>query len=145
MIGFARTEPSAPNNLNLTQDLVNKELVITWSNTAGVATDGFVIKRQKIDGSETTYFTVDGQNNTAYTDGGIELCQTYRYTVGAYNECHPDYATGDATFSNTDVTGNISQDLSNVISSLDASIAYYPDRVRLEWDVFGSFSQVDRF
>ncbi|MEL6561373.1 MAG: LamG-like jellyroll fold domain-containing protein, partial [Bacteroidota bacterium] len=144
VIGFTRETPRAPNNLSLIQDLDNKELQLTWNNRDDLSTDGYVVKREKLDGSDVTYFTIDGKDNTSFTDNGIELCQTYRYTVGSFNECNSDEES-DANFASSDVTGNISQDLTNMISAFDASKAYYPDRVRLEWDVFGSLSQVDRF
>lgn len=137
--GFTSKVPNAPTDMSISQDLVNKTLNLSWTNPNGNNADSWIITRTKADGSdEITYTTALG--TTSYTDSDLELCQTYSYTIGAVNEC----AT-DGNYATTSLTGNVSTDLSDAISSMEASKGYYSNSVQLEWTVNGSLSNIDRF
>lgn len=139
VMGFTSKEPSVPTNATITQDLTNKTIKLTWSNPNGNNADSWIISRKKFDGSDETEFTTS-LNTTTYTDDALELCQTYSYTLGAVNEC----AT-DGVFATTDLTGNISTDLSDAMATTEASKGYLPDGVQVEWTLNGSLSNIDRF
>lgn len=139
--GFSSTPPLEPIGVTAENDLVNNQVIITWENQTDNNADSWKIKRKEAgegDG-ETSYFDVD-LTSTNYEDDNLQICQSYLYSVAAINEC----AT-DGVFSNTEVTGNISQDLSGLITGLECSKGYYPSSVRLQWEIDGGLSQVDRF
>ncbi|MEL6561842.1 MAG: LamG-like jellyroll fold domain-containing protein, partial [Bacteroidota bacterium] len=138
--GFTSQPPSSPSNLVVSSG--NNALNISWTNSNGNNADGYVLKRLKVaDNSETT-INISDPATSSYTDSNIEECETYRYTIGAINECT---GNNDPVYSNTTQTGLLGVDLSNVITSLDASKGYFGNTVRLEWVVNGGLSLIDRF
>lgn len=139
VMGFTSKAPSVPTNATITQDLVNKQLKIDWTNPSGNNADSWIIKRSKFDGSSEVEFTT-ALGTTSYDDTDLELCETYSYTLGAVNECSPD-----GEFATTDLTGNISTDLSGAIATMEASKGYLSDAVQVEWSLNGSLSNIDRF
>ncbi len=130
---------SAPTNMTITQDLPNKTLKLDWTNPSGNNADSWIIKRKKFDGTDEVEFTT-ALGTTKYDDADLELCQTFSYTIGAVNEC-----ASDGNFATTDLTGNISTDLSDAIKNMEASKGYFSDAVQLEWEMNGSLSNIDRF
>ena len=138
--GIAYEPPTAPTNLTVVVDNANDEFDISWTNPSNSFADGFILTREKEDGSDKIEIVFDGTGTTSYSDSNIEICQTYRYKIAATNECSPD-----GVVSNTTQTALLGQDLSNVIESLSASKGYFGDAVRLEWEINGGLSQVDRF
>ena len=137
--GFTSKVPSVPTNATITQDLTNKQLKLAWTNPSGNNADSWIIKRSKFDGSSEVEFTT-ALGTTSYDDTDLELCETYSYTLGAVNECSPD-----GEFATTDLTSNISTDLSDAIATMEASKGYLSDAVQVEWSLNGSLSNIDRF
>ncbi|MBL6445418.1 T9SS type A sorting domain-containing protein [Fulvivirga sp. 29W222] len=137
--GKTSSPPSPPTEMTITQDLANKTLVLNWTTPEGSNADSWIIRRSNFDGSNTVEFTTD-LATTTYTDADLKLCQTYSYTIGAVNECSPD-----GNFATTDLTGNISTDLSDAIASIQASKGYFGDAVQVEWELNSSLSNIDRF
>ncbi len=137
--GKTSSPPSPPTEMTITQDLANKTLVLNWTTPEGSNADSWIIRRSNFDGSNTVEFTTD-LATTTYTDADLKLCQTYSYTIGAVNECSPN-----GNFATTDLTGNISTDLSDAIASIQASKGYFGDAVQVEWELNSSLSNIDRF
>ncbi|MCU0430171.1 MAG: hypothetical protein MUF42_09390 [Cytophagaceae bacterium] len=137
--GFTSKPPLAPSNMSLTQNLVTKTIHVTWTNPSGNNADSWIIKRKKFDGTDEVTFTT-ALGVTHFSDSDLQLCQTYSYSIAAVNEC-----AAEGVYATTDLTGNVSTDLSNAISSMTATKGYLPDAVQLEWSLNGSLSNIDRF
>ncbi|MEM9338636.1 MAG: LamG-like jellyroll fold domain-containing protein [Bacteroidota bacterium] len=138
--GFASEAPSAPTNLSVVVDDDNNELDISWSNSPDSYADGFILRREKEDGSDPVEIVFNNTNTTTYSDSDIQICQTYRYKIAATNEC----AT-DGVYSNETQIGLLGKDIEDVLESVTASKGYYSDQILIEWEINGSLSQVDRF
>ncbi len=139
-VGYTSRPPKAPVNLAVVVDDVNNELDISWEDPADSRADGYILRRERTDGSDPLEFVIDDIATTSYSDANLEICTTYRYKIGATNEC-----STEGVFSDITQTGLLGQDLSDVISGVTASKGYFGDAVRVEWDINGSLSQVDRF
>ncbi|WOK07346.1 LamG-like jellyroll fold domain-containing protein [Imperialibacter roseus] len=137
--GFTSKPPTAPNDLAVVVDNVNNELDITWTNPSNSYASGFILRREKLDGSNTVDIEL-ANTVTSYSDADISICETYRYKIAATNACSPD-----GVFSNTTQTGLLGLDIDDVLSSINASKGYFSNEVLLEWEIKGSLSQVDRF
>ncbi|WP_338391222.1 LamG-like jellyroll fold domain-containing protein [Fulvitalea axinellae] len=137
--GRTSKTPEYPTNFAITEDVPKGEIKLTWANPSNNNADSWILRKSKSDGSDETSIDL-GLGTTSYTDSDVESCQSYRYSIASKNEC----AT-DGVFSPVDKTGNLTRDLSNKITDLEVSKGYYPNSVRLEWEVDGSLSEIDRF
>ncbi|NMM49539.1 LamG-like jellyroll fold domain-containing protein [Marinigracilibium pacificum] len=137
--GRTSSIPAAPTEMSIVQNLANKSLEISWTAPEGSNADSWIIRRANFDGSNVVEFTTD-LGTTSYIDTDLKLCQTYSYTIGAVNECAPD-----GNFATTDLTGNISTDLSDAIAFTEASKGYFGDAVQIEWGLNSNLSNIDRF
>ncbi|MEO9853177.1 MAG: LamG-like jellyroll fold domain-containing protein [Reichenbachiella sp.] len=137
--GFTSQPPVSPNDLSVFVDQVNNQFDISWTNPGGNNADGFVLRRENEDGSGVVDIPL-GAGITTYTDDQVVICQTYRYKIAATNEC-----SASGVFSNTTQTALLGKDLSNVIAFVEASKGYFSNSVRIEWEINGSLSAVDRF
>ncbi|MEP1095870.1 MAG: LamG-like jellyroll fold domain-containing protein [Cyclobacteriaceae bacterium] len=137
--GFTSQPPVSPNDLSVFVDQVNNQFDISWTNPGGNNADGFVLRRENEDGSGVVDIPL-GAGITTYTDDQVVICQTYRYKIAATNEC-----SASGVFSNTTQTALLGKDLSNVIAFVKASKGYFSNSVRIEWEINGSLSVVDRF
>lgn len=138
--GFTSEAPAAPTGLTVVVDDDNNELDISWTNPSNSYADGFILRREREDGSDAVDIVIDNTTTTSYSDSDIAICQTYRYKIAATNECSPD-----GVFSNTTQTGLLGLDIDDVISDVNASKGYFGSEVLIEWEINGSLSQVDRF
>lgn len=139
VLGNTSYPPSVPTNFNLVESIPNENITLSWSNPSGNNADSWILKKSKSDGSDETTINV-ALGTTSYVDADIEVCESYRYSIASVNEC----AT-DGEYSAYDKTGNVSLDLSTKIPTVEASKGYFGDAVRLEWEVEGSLSEIDRF
>ena len=138
--GWSSNKPTAPINFTVSVDEDNDEIDLAWEDPDNSLADGFILTRQKDDGTDRIEIVLDGTGTTTYSDDNIEICQTYEYSIAAYNECSPDGIT-----SNTTHTALLGQDLNDYVASLTASKGYFGNSVRLEWEINGGLSQVDHF
>ena len=138
--GVTYEPPTAPTNLTVVVDEDEGEFDISWTNPSNSYADGFILTREKEDGSDKVEFVFNNTSTTSYSDAAIEICQTYRYRIAATNECSPD-----GVVSNVTQTALLGQDIDDVMETLSASKGYFGDAVRLEWEINGGLSQVDRF
>lgn len=130
--------PSKPTSFSAS--ISGNTIVLNWSNVNYESK--FTIVRNSSGG--TTQFEVN-ENKTSYTDAAVNGCETYTYELYAANRCTEDAGlTGikaDAAPSQ-----KISPNLSSYITDVDASKAYYPDKVLIEWTVQdGNLTLVDNF
>lgn len=137
--GFSSKPPTAPTDLAVVVDNVNNELDITWTDPSNSYASGFILRREKLDGTDAVDITL-ANTVTSYSDADISICETYRYKIAATNACSPN-----GVFSNTTQTGLLGLDIDDVLSSVNASKGYFSNEVLLEWEINGSLSQVDRF
>lgn len=137
--GFTSKPPVAPANIDLAQDLTNKNLTLTWDNPNSNNADSWIVKRTNEDGSNAITFD-KSITDTALVDDALVICQTYIYSVAAVNECAPN-----GVFAVNDVNGNISTDLSNTMNTFTASKGYLNNSVELRWTVNGNFNNISRF
>ncbi|NJM15351.1 MAG: LamG domain-containing protein [Bacteroidales bacterium] len=102
----------------------------------------YVIVRNSSSG--TAEFEVSSSSNS-YTDNTVTGCETYKYELYAANKC-----TEDAGLKGVKATSQpsirLQPSLGSYLTSVDASKAYYPDKVIVEWTVEGNnLSLVDEF
>ncbi|BDD06599.1 LamG domain-containing protein [Aureibacter tunicatorum] len=137
--GYTSTQPKSPTNFTLSEDIANERINLSWSNPSSSLSDSWVLKKSKSDGSDEV--TIDLPLGTrSYQDDDIETCESYRYSIASVNEC-----AVEGVYSPIDKTGNVSIDLSNKITKVEASKGYHPNSVRLQWEVDGSLGDIDRF
>lgn len=137
--GRASRPPSPATKFQLTQDVQNLKLILNWEYPIGNTQENWLIRRTFPDGSNLLEFVVDGAVTTL-EQTGLQLCQTYNYSIAAINTCAPE-----GVFSNVEIAGNISQDLTNFIGDFQVSKGYFKDHNRLSWSINGDLSQIERF
>ncbi|MEL7146796.1 MAG: LamG-like jellyroll fold domain-containing protein, partial [Bacteroidota bacterium] len=138
--GRSSFTPTAPTGFTVTVDQANDEIDLSWTNPSNSLADGYIFIRQKEDGTDRIEITINDKDQTTYSDDNIEVCETYEYSIAAFNECFPD-----GIYSNTTHSALLGQDLNDYIVSMTASKGYYSNNVRLDWEINGGLSQIDNF
>ena len=135
--GITTGYPGKPELLSAEQ--VGSSIEVDW--TASAYTDTYLLVRNSAGGS----VEIEVEGATSYTDNQVNGCELYRYELYAANGC-----------TNRDGTRGIKADgymeekvtpyLASYITTFDASKAYFPDKVVLEWEVEeDNLSLVDEF
>ena len=138
--GRTSDAPTPPTNFSISVDQDNGEMDLNWTNPSNSLADGYILIRQKEDGTDRIEININDKNTTSYSDDNIEVCETYEYSIAAFNECFRD-----GIFSNTTHSALLGQELNDYIVSLTASKGYYSNNIRLDWEINGGLSQVDNF
>lgn len=114
---------------------------LSWSKSNSATK--YLIKRTSTSGNAD--FEITDVNKTSFTDNSVNGCETYTYQLFAANGCTADEGTPGIEASSSRSV-KIVKNLSSYIKSLDASKAYYPDKVVVEWSVKDdNLSLVDAF
>lgn len=130
--------PSSPGTINVSES--GNSLNITWSNAENE--NRYLLKRTSAE--EELEFEISA-DQTNYTDNKVAGCVGYTYQVFASNRCTAEEGMLGIKSTN-DADYRIEPVLTNYITFFDASKAYFPDKVMLEWEVQGgNYELVDKF
>ncbi|MEL7145634.1 MAG: LamG-like jellyroll fold domain-containing protein, partial [Bacteroidota bacterium] len=83
--GLTSNKPTAPTNFTIAVDEARNEIDLSWTNPGNSLADGYLIIRQKSNGTDRTEIQINDANTTTYSDNGLEVCETYEYSIAAYN------------------------------------------------------------
>lgn len=137
--GTTSGPPTQPSYLNAYKNTNTIDLNWDYSNHA----NKYLLKRTS--SSNTVTFEISDPSNTSQTDNQVEGCVTYTYQLFAANRCtEQEGMTGIEAADKPQA--RLQPDLSSYITYFDASKAYFPDKVVLEWEVESdNLSLVDEF
>jgi fibronectin type 3 domain-containing protein len=136
-VGRTFGDPTAPGNFAATAG--TNSVTLTW--TDAVNESRYIIKRSSASGA--TEFEVSA-NATSYTDNSVNGCEQYTYQIYAGNKCTEQGSSGIKAIA--EPTAKLIPDLSAYLLYTDASKAYFPDKVMVEWQVQGNnVNMVDAF
>jgi len=120
--------------------IVSNTIVMDWTDV--LYENKYLIKRTSPSGELQFELQAD---ETTFTDEKVKGCETYTYQLYASNKCTADDGL-IGVICPTTATQRIQPILNTYITSFDASKAYFPDKVQLEWSVEGDkIELVDRF
>ncbi len=130
--------PETPQNFSAS--VSGKSIILSWDDVD--YENKYIINRISADGEMEFEISED---ETSYTDNNVNSCVTYTYQLLTANQC-----TNEAGISGIEADNpqhqRLSPDLNNYIEAFDASKAYFPDKVLLEWEVDDdNLSYVDNF
>lgn len=132
---------SPPSGFRKTSSSYSDNISLAWNKPSNV--ESYLLRRTSKSGSVD--FEIGNPNTTSYTDDAINGCEEYTYHLFAVNGCTKAAGLSGVEASNT-VSAYIEPNLSSYLQSFDASKAYYPDKVLLEWEVANdNISLVDEF
>jgi hypothetical protein len=103
--------------------VANGKIRVHWTYHCGAVTSLKLTKKTVQTGvSEDITLNKD---SLGYTDGDVDICKTYRYTLKASN------TYGDEA--STPVDTVVHQDMSSALRTLSASKGYYSNKIILQW------------
>ena len=137
--GSTSGDPSTPGNFNAS--ISGNNVILSWDQASNA--NKYVIKRTSSDGNLD--YEISDPTTTSKTDKKVKGCVTYTYQLFAANACTQE-AGITGIEANTSPSVRINPDLNDYIRNFDASKAYFPDKIMLEWEVEGdNLSFVDEF
>lgn len=125
--GRSYGEPTAPGSF--TAQAQTNSIKLTWSNSSRES--GYTLKRSSSSGSAE--FSI-GENETSYIDNSLNGCEKYTYELYAVNKCTSENGSAGVAAPNQP-TAKLSPVLTSYLTKVDASKAYYPDKVLVSWTV----------
>ena len=138
--GISFKEPESPLDITAQVNNADKTITVSWTNPTNSGANGYKIERTLEDGTDPVTIVIENRNQTSYTDKNAKICTTYRYKIAAFNDCLPE-----GNFSEESQTAKLEQDLSTFIHNFEVSKGYFGNAVKLEWEINGNLSQIDRF
>lgn len=116
------------------------QVSLGWSDTN--AESKYLIVRNSTSGSAEFELEKDATN---FTDQSVAGCELYTYELFAANSCTEDIGIAGIK-ADAKPTITLTPSLGGYITSMDASKAYYPDKVLIEWSVQNNnLALVDNF
>jgi len=130
--------PSIPAGFNAS--ISGNTINLSWGNATNE--NKYLIKRTSPD--EELEFEISA-DQTSYTDNKVAGCVGYTYQLYAANRCTADEGLAGIKAA-TEPWMRIEPNLASYITFFDASKAYFPDKVMLEWSVqSNNYETVDKF
>lgn len=83
-ISYIKTGPSAPTNVQITDDTVEDELTLNWDSVSD-ATGYYVYRAEDSGTSKSDYTQVADVTSPPYTDTGLEDGEQYYYRVSSHD------------------------------------------------------------
>lgn len=122
--------PSAPNNFSASKN--TSSITLSWKKANYC--NSYLLKRSSASGS--TEIEVDSEDaNITYVDATVSSCEQYTYQLYATNGCTSDAGITGVKATAGDVVEKLTPQLNSYITDIDASKAYYSNKVLVEWTV----------
>ena len=137
--GASYGEPSQPLNFNA--NATTSAINLSWNTSSNASK--YLIKR--ISTSGNVDYEITNPNQNTFVDNQVNACETYRYQIFAANSCTQEQGIPGIEASN-EPQARVEPYLGNYIQSVDASKAYFPDKITVSWSVLNNnISLVDEF
>ena len=136
--GSSQGLPSAPSSFGASRS--GNDVRLYWGASSNHS--GYLIKRNSASGAAE--FDVEA-SKTSFMDRTVNGCEQYTYEIYAKNACSDEAAIAGVKASNSPSI-RLDPYLGSYITFMDASKAYYSDKVIIEWNVQSdNLGLVDKF